>query len=114
MLGMRPKTEEIVKRSLRVIPGGVNSPVRSFGGLGLTPLIVERGAGDLIWDADGHEYIDYCGSWGALILGHAPEPVVKAASAQVAMSSSFGIATRVETELAEKIVGLIPSIEKIR
>jgi glutamate-1-semialdehyde 2,1-aminomutase len=112
--GMRLRTDEIVGRALRVIPGGVNSPVRAFGGLGLSPLVVERGAGDLIWDVDEREYIDYCGSWGALILGHAHPGVVKAASAQVAMGSSFGIATRVEMELAEKIVGLIPSIEKIR
>ncbi len=111
---MRLETESIVARAKRVIPGGVNSPVRAFGGLGLTSMVVERGAGDLIWDADGRQYIDYCGSWGALVLGHAHPSVVAAAQAQVALGSSFGIATRVEAELAEKIVELMPSIEKLR
>jgi len=111
---MRPQTETLVERARKVIPGGVNSPVRSFGGLGLTPMVVERGAGDCIWDADGRQYVDYCNSWGALILGHAHPAVVRAAQEQTALGSSFGIATRVEAELAEKIVELMPSIEKIR
>ncbi|MBS0626477.1 MAG: glutamate-1-semialdehyde 2,1-aminomutase [Verrucomicrobia bacterium] len=111
---LRTKSEAIYKKSCLVIPGGVNSPVRSFKGLGMPPLIVESGAGDQIQDADGNRYIDYCLSWGPLILGHADPGVVKAACEQMAKGSSFGIATEVEEKLATKIVGLYPSIEKIR
>ena len=73
-------SEGIYESSLEVMPGGVNSPVRAFTGLGMTPLVVEKGKGDTIWDVDGHAYIDYCCSWGALILGHAPDRVVKRVS----------------------------------
>ncbi|HSX25398.1 MAG TPA: glutamate-1-semialdehyde 2,1-aminomutase [Chlamydiales bacterium] len=111
---MRSKSEIIYQKSCEVMPGGVSSPVRSFKGLGLSPLIAESGAGDLIRDADGKEYIDFCMSWGPLILGHAHPRVVKAACEQMAKGSSFGIATEVEQQLASKIISLIPSVEKIR
>lgn len=111
---MRRKTDAIYARSCAVIPGGVNSPVRSFKGLNMTPMIVESGRGALIWDVDGREYIDYCMGWGSLILGHAHEAVCRAAIEQVQKGSSFGIATEVEERLGSKIVELIPSIEKLR
>ncbi len=111
---MRTKSEAIYREACKVIPGGVNSPARAFKGLGLSPMIVESGAADVIRDADGKEYIDYCGSWGSLILGHAHPDVVRVACEQMAKGSSFGISTEIEQKIAAKIVGLIPSIEKIR
>jgi glutamate-1-semialdehyde 2,1-aminomutase len=111
---LRQKSFAIFEASKHKIPGGVNSPVRSFPGLDMTPLIATRGEGPYIWDADGHRYIDYCGSWGSLILGHAPPLVVQAAIEQLKKGSSFGIATPYEIELASKICYHLPSIEKIR
>lgn len=111
---IRTKTETLYAKSSNLMPGGVNSPVRAFKGLGVTPLIVESGKGDLIFDVDGHEYIDYCGSWGALILGHAPQSVVTSVCHQMEKGSSFGIATALEEKIAAKMIGLIPSVEKIR
>lgn len=111
---MRSESEAIYARSCAVIPGGVNSPVRSFKGLNMTPMIVESGSGALIRDVDGKEYIDYCMSWGSQILGHAHPAVIMAATSQMQRGSSFGIATEAEEKLAAKIVNLIPSIQKIR
>lgn len=96
------------------IPGGVSSPVRSFPGLGVTPIVAVRGAGDTVWDADERAYIDFCGSWGALILGHAHPSVVRAAVDQVRNGSTFGMTTPFEAELAALITEQMPSIEKIR
>lgn len=110
----RKKSEELFAKACEVLPGGVNSPVRAFVGLGVAPLVVAKGKGDLIWDLDGNSYIDYCGSWGALILGHAHPRVVKAAVGQVKQGSSFGITTAVEEALARRIIKHLPSIEKIR
>lgn len=107
-------SELIFERARKVIPGGVNSPVRAFASVGIAPMIAVSGKGDLVRDADGKEYIDFCGSWGPLILGHAHPEIVKAAQEQIALGSSFGIATDVEERLASEIVRLIPSIEKIR
>ena len=111
---MRKKTEEIYTKACQVIPGGVNSPVRAFKGLNMTPMIVESGRGALIRDVDGKEYIDYCMGWGSLILGHAHPSVTSSAIEQLKKGSSFGIATEAEQLLASQIVSLIPSIEKIR
>lgn len=111
---MRKKSEEIYSRACAVIPGGVNSPVRSFRHLRMSPLIVESGKGDLLKDVDGKEYIDFCCSWGALILGHAHEQVVKGVCEQIQKGTSFGIATEMEERIASKIVSLVPSLEKIR
>jgi glutamate-1-semialdehyde 2,1-aminomutase len=105
---------EIYEKSCLVIPGGVNSPVRSFKSVGMSPMIAESGSGDIVRDVSGREYIDFCCSWGALILGHAHPKVVKEVCSQVMKGSSFGIATEVELQIASKIVKLIPSIEKIR
>lgn len=111
---IRTQSEEIYTKACSVIPGGVNSPARSFKGLGITPMIVERGSGDSIYDVDRRSYIDFCGSWGALILGHAHPEIVKATCEQIALGTSFGIATAIEENLARLVVDLIPSIEKIR
>jgi len=111
---LRPKSEEIYKRSCRVIPSGVSSPVRAFSGLEQTPLVVESGYGDKIVDADGFSYVDYCCSWGALLHGHAPSCIVEAVQRRAAMGSSFGITTAIEARLAEMIVESVPSVEKVR
>ncbi len=110
----RPKSLEIYERLCEVIPGGVNSPVRSCKNMNQPPLVAERGLKDLIYDADGHTYIDYCGSWGTLIHGHSHPQIVHAAQSRLAMGSSFGITTKIEEELARYIVTLMESIEKIR
>lgn len=96
------------------IPGGVNSPVRAFRGLDCEPFFVERAAGAKIWDVDGREYIDYVGTWGPAILGHAPRVVVDAVHAAAEKGVSFGIPNPREVEMAELICAWVPSIEKVR
>ena len=96
------------------VPGGVNSPVRALRNVGGEPFFVERAAGSRIWDVDGKEYIDYVGSWGPAILGHAPKVVVDAVRAAAARGLSFGIPNPFEIELAELICRWMPAIEKIR
>ncbi|MFI5334768.1 MAG: glutamate-1-semialdehyde 2,1-aminomutase [Chlamydiales bacterium] len=113
-LMVRTKSEALFARACQVLPGGVNSPVRAFVGLGVPPLVVAKGKGAKIWDLDGNSYIDYCGSWGALILGHANPAVVRATTQQIKLGSSFGITTAVEEALARRVIGHLPSIEKIR
>ena len=110
----RPKSQHCYKEICNHIPGGTNSPVRSFKGMGVHPLIVDRGEGDLIYDIDGNEYIDFCGSWGPLIHGHAHPEIVAVAQKQVARGMTFGITTEVEGKLARTVTELMPSIEKIR
>lgn len=110
----RTISQTIYEKLCEVIPGGVNSPVRAFKGLDRTPVIAERGAGDLIYDADGNEYIDYCGSWGALILGHAHPAVQDAVLKRISLGTTFGMTTECEERLARKIAGHVPSVEKIR
>jgi glutamate-1-semialdehyde 2,1-aminomutase len=110
----RTMTEAVFAKSCKVIPGGVNSPARSFQGLGLTPLIVKSGKGALLQDVDGKEYIDYCCSWGASILGHAAPEVNRAAIQQIEKGSSYGILTESEERLASLIQEALPSIDKIR
>lgn len=110
----RQQSDKIYQRSTKVIPGGVNSPVRAFYGLDVVPLIVERGEGDTIWDVDGNAYIDYCCSWGSLILGHAHPRIVEATKQQIMKGSSFGIATELEMEIAETVAQRVPSIDMVR
>lgn len=98
----------------KVVPGGVNSPVRSFKGLDQAPMVVDRGEGDSIVDVDGNRFIDYCMSWGALMHGHAHPQIMDAAAKRMMKGSSFGISTAVEELLASKVVELIDSIEKVR
>lgn len=105
---------KLFERAKTVIPGGVNSPVRAFKGVGGTPVFIERGEGAYLIDVDGNRYIDYIGSWGPLILGHSHPAVVKAVSDTLQNGMSFGAPTALEIQLAEKIISLMPSIEKIR
>src|SRR5579871_1290228 len=99
----RSKSQELHTRAARLIPGGVNSPVRAFKSVGCDPPYIVRGKGAHIWDADGNEYIDYVGSWGPLILGHAHPEVVEAAKVALDLGSSFGASTEREAVLAEMI-----------
>jgi len=107
-------SDSLYERGRRLIPGGVNSPVRAFRAVGGRPFFVERGAGARIWDVDGHCYLDFLGSWGPLILGHAPAPVVEAITDAVRQGTSFGAPTSREVEIAELISRAIPSIEMVR
>jgi len=110
----REKSEALFEKAKSYFPGGVNSPVRAFRSVGGTPLFIERGKGSHIWDADGNEFIDYCGSWGPLILGHANEKVVNAIKKTVENGSSFGAPTALENQLAELILSNNKFVEKIR
>lgn len=105
---------EIYERLCQVIPGGVNSPVRSCKGMGQPPMVAARGEGPYVYDADGNKFIDFCCSWGAIIHGHANPEIVSVAQKRVAMGSTFGITTEIEEKIARKIIHLMPSIEKIR
>ena len=106
--------DELFQRAQRTIPGGVNSPVRAFRSVGGTPPFFERGEGAWVWDADGKRYIDYVGSWGPLILGHADPDVVRAVQQAAAKGLSFGAPTAGEVELAELLVKLAPSMDMVR
>jgi glutamate-1-semialdehyde 2,1-aminomutase len=101
-------------RAREVIPGGVNSPVRAFGGVGGEPFVVERGEGARIRDVDGNEYIDFVLSWGPLVLGHAAPPVLDALGRTMARGTSFGIPTELEVELAELVTERMPHVEMLR
>jgi glutamate-1-semialdehyde 2,1-aminomutase len=108
------KSEILFEKAKKYFPGGVNSPVRAFRSVGGTPLFIQKGKGSHIWDADGNEFIDYCGSWGPLILGHANNKVVDAIKKTVENGSSFGAPTALENELAELILNNNKYIQKIR
>ena len=108
------KSEELYTSACGVIPGGVNSPVRAFGSVSGTPPFIVRGQGARMYDADGNAYIDYVGSWGPLILGHAHPDIVRAAADTIERGLSFGAPTEGETRLAEKIRTLMPAIEMVR
>jgi glutamate-1-semialdehyde 2,1-aminomutase len=108
------KSRQLHARSSKVIPGGVNSPVRAFKSVACEPPYIVRGKGSRIWDADGNEYIDYVGSWGPLILGHAHPEVVEAVERANRDGASFGACTPAEAELAEAVIDAFPSVEKIR
>ena len=108
------QSRALQERAEKVIPGGVNSPVRAFGAVGGEPVFIVRGEGAHIWDADGNEYIDYVGSWGPLILGHAAPQVVEAIMDAATKGASFGASTPAEVDLAEIVQQAFPSIEKIR
>lgn len=108
------QSHKLFERAKQLMPGGVNSPARAFGGVGGEPVVVERGEGPYLWDVDGNRYIDYVGSWGPLILGHAHSTVVAAIEAAARRGTSFGAPTAAENELAELVVAAVPSIEKVR
>src|SRR3954468_6788730 len=111
---MRASSSDLFDRAQRVIPGGVNSPVRAFRGVGGEPFFVDRAAGAHIWDVDGNEYIDFVGTWGPAILGHAASPVREAIQRAAANGVSFGIPNPYEVEMARTIITWVPSIEKVR
>ena len=107
-------TDSRFQQAQRYIPGGVNSPVRAFKSVGGEPVFIERAKGAYVWDADGKQYIDYVGSWGPMILGHAHPEVIQAVQETAEKGLSFGAPTELETQLARKICELIPGIDKIR
>ena len=108
------RSQQLYSEALAVIPGGVNSPVRAFRGVGGTPIFFKQGAGARLTDEDGNSYLDYVLSWGPLLLGHAHPAVVAAIATQAAQGTSFGAPTALETELAELVISLMPGIEQVR
>src|SRR5215210_3481179 len=108
------KSEELFERAGRVIPGGVNSPVRAFRAVGRAPIFIRDAAGSVIADADGNTYTDYVGSWGPMILGHAHPAILEAIREALDRGTSYGAPTEIEIELAEEIVAAYPSIESVR
>jgi len=111
---MTSRNQQLFEKSLQFIPGGVNSPVRAFGSVGGTPLFFKRGAGATVWDEDGKAYIDYVGSWGPMILGHAHPEVVRAVQETAANGLSFGAPTALELEMAEALCSLLPGMDQVR
>jgi glutamate-1-semialdehyde 2,1-aminomutase len=108
------QSRKLQKRAEMLIPGGVNSPVRAFRAVGGDPPFVMRGLGSHIWDADGNEYVDYIGSWGPLILGHAAPVVLEALAAAMKNGTSFGASTPAEADLAELVISAFPHMQKVR
>ncbi len=111
---MTTKSEILFSEAKRFIPGGVNSPVRAFKSVDMPPLFIKKAFGSKIIDVDDNEYIDYVGSWGPLILGHAHEEVIEALKNAVINGTSFGAPTEIETELAKLVIQIVPSIETVR
>ena len=110
----RAKSQEHFARASRSIPGGVNSPARAFGGVGGSPLIIERGDGPYLWDVDGNRLIDYIGSWGPHILGHRHPAIIAAIQDALTRGTSFGAPTVLETEMAELVLDAVPSMQMVR
>ena len=108
------QSHEAYGQACRVMPGGVNSPARAFGGVGGEPIFFKRGEGAYLHDLDGNRYVDYVGSWGPMILGHAHPTVVEAVEAALRRGTSFGAPTLAETELAALVIAAVPSVEKVR
>ncbi|CAM4255488.1 glutamate-1-semialdehyde 2,1-aminomutase [Gillisia limnaea] len=108
------RSSALFEAAQKVIPGGVNSPVRAFTAVGGDPVFIERAEGAYLFDADGNKYIDYINSWGPMILGHAHKPVVDAIIEKTKMGTSFGTPTEIETKIAELAVKMVPNIDKIR
>ncbi|HPZ83750.1 MAG TPA: aminotransferase class III-fold pyridoxal phosphate-dependent enzyme, partial [Thermogutta sp.] len=109
-----PLSEKAYELAKALIPGGVNSPARAFGAVGGHPLFIDRAQGAWVWDIDGCRYVDYVGSWGPMILGHAHPEVLSAIESAMRRGTSFGAPTQAETELAELVCKIVPSIEKVR
>src|ERR1700684_4173349 len=110
----RSRSQALHQRAERFFPGGGTSPVRAFRAVGGAPPFIEKGEGAWLTDADGNRYIDYFGSWGPMILGHAFPPVVEAIQRAAKNSASFGASTALEADLAGRVVACYPSIEKLR
>jgi glutamate-1-semialdehyde 2,1-aminomutase len=111
---LHSKSIELMAEAVKVIPGGVNSPVRAFKSVGTSPIFYDHAKGSRVWDADGNEYIDFVGSWGPMILGHTPDAVLDAVREQLAKGTSFGAPTELEVRMAETLVEIVPSIEMVR
>ncbi len=111
---IRSRSEALFAESLKYIPGGVNSPVRAFRAVGGTPFFVNRAKGSRIWDVDGNELIDYVGTWGPAILGHAAEPIISAVKAAAEHGTSFGIPNPLEPAMAKAVCEAVPSVQKVR
>ena len=107
-------SSELYRRAVKVLPGGVNSPVRAMGSIGREPIFIERGDGAELVDVDGNRYLDWVGSWGPLILGHAHPDVVEAVTAAARRGTSYGAATEAEIELAEEVAARVPGVEMLR
>src|SRR5687767_1107983 len=110
----RTKSEELFLEALKYIPGGVNSPVRAFRAVGGTPFFVNRAAGARVFDVDGNEYIDYVGTWGPAILGHAHPAIISAVRRAAEAGTSFGIPNPFEVTMARLITSIVPSVQKVR
>ena len=108
------KSKELFKKAKKLIPGGVNSPVRAFKSVGGEPLFIKKASGSKIYDADGNEYIDYVGSWGPMIVGHSNPKVVSALKKAIVNGTSYGAPTELEVQLAEMVIKAFPSIEMVR
>jgi glutamate-1-semialdehyde 2,1-aminomutase len=108
------RSDELFAQALTLIPGGVNSPVRAFRSVGRSPLFITRASGARMWDADGNEFIDYVGSWGPMILGHAHPRVLRALQRAVGAGTSFGAPTELEVAMAELICNMVPSLDMVR
>ncbi len=111
---MTSRNQQLFEKSQKLIPGGVNSPVRAFRSVGGTPVFFKRGLGSKLWDEDDKQYIDYIGSWGPMILGHAHPEVIKAVQETAENSLSFGAPTARELDMAEMVTKLVPSMEQVR
>jgi glutamate-1-semialdehyde 2,1-aminomutase len=111
---MTSRNQQLFEQSQKLIPGGVNSPVRAFRSVGGTPVFFQRGKGAYVWDEDGKDYVDYVGSWGPMILGHAHPAVIEAVQKAAENSLSFGAPTARELEMAELLIKLVPSMEQVR
>ncbi|WP_119079043.1 glutamate-1-semialdehyde 2,1-aminomutase [Chitinophaga alhagiae] len=111
---MFTKSKALFEQAGKVIPGGVNSPVRAFKSVGGTPVFMQHAKGAYMYDVDGNRYVDYINSWGPMILGHAYEPVVKAIQEYATYSTSFGAPTQLEVEVAELIISMVPNIDMVR
>ena len=114
MMQSRTRSEQAFARACQLLPGGVNSPARAFGAVGGKPLFMDRGEGPYLFDIDGNRYIDYIGSWGPMILGHADPRVIEAIHQAAVRGTSFGAPTEAESELAELIIAAVPSIQRVR
>src|SRR5512137_2536950 len=110
----RSKSEQLFAEALKFIPGGVNSPVRAFRAVGGQPFFVDRAKGAHVWDVDGNEYVDYVGTWGPAILGHAHPRIIKAVQAAAEHGTSFGIPNPFEVTMAQLITRVVPSVQKVR
>ena len=108
------RSEDLFEQAKKTIPGGVNSPVRAFNGVGGSPRFIEKADGAYIYDADGKAYIDYVGSWGPMILGHNHPKIREAVLKAVENGLSFGAPTELEVQMAEKVIEMVPSIEQVR